>query len=50
MLDSVHAFTERGAEPLGIAAPFDYGEPHGVEGMLPLDQPWQRVLGATTPV
>jgi phthalate 4,5-dioxygenase len=50
MLDSVRAFTESGAEPLGIAEPFDYGEPRGVEGMLPLDQPWQRVLNSGAPV
>jgi len=49
MLDSVRAFTERGAAPLGLAEPFDYGEPVAVEGMVPRDQPWQRLLGAVTP-
>jgi phthalate 4,5-dioxygenase oxygenase subunit len=48
MLDSVRAF-EDGAAPLAIAEPFDYGHVVAVEGMLPLDRPWQELLGAGTP-
>lgn len=49
MLDSLRAFAERDESPLGIAAPFDYGDVVAVEGMLPLEQPWQRILRAGTP-
>jgi len=47
MLDSVRAFTERGATPLGLGAAID--DIYGAEGMLPLDQPWQRLLESGTP-
>ena len=47
MLESLGAFTERGALPLGLGARID--DVYGVEGMLPLDQPWQRLLNSQTP-
>jgi phthalate 4,5-dioxygenase len=47
MLDSVGAFAERGAQPLGVGARID--GIYGVEGMLALDQPWQRLLDSGTP-
>jgi phthalate 4,5-dioxygenase len=49
MLDSLRAFTEGGEPPLGLGPAFDYGEIVAVEGMLPLDRPWQQLLAAGTP-
>ncbi|HEV8020119.1 MAG TPA: Rieske 2Fe-2S domain-containing protein [Candidatus Lustribacter sp.] len=49
MLESVRAFEERDAVPLGLAEPFDYGDVVAAEGMLPLDAPWQDLLRARTP-
>jgi phthalate 4,5-dioxygenase oxygenase subunit len=49
MLDSVRAFKERGAIPLALDEPFDYGAVVAAEGMLPLGQPWQDLLAAQTP-
>ena len=48
MLDSVRAFTEHGAAPLALDKAFDYGDIIAVEGMLPLDRPWQTLLDART--
>jgi phthalate 4,5-dioxygenase len=50
MLDSVRAFAENGALPLGIAEPFDYRDVVAVEGMLPIDAPWQNLLRSGTVV
>ena len=50
MLDSVRAFTESGTLPLALAEPFAYGDVDAVEGMLPIDAPWQNLLRSGTPV
>jgi phthalate 4,5-dioxygenase oxygenase subunit len=50
MLDSVRAFAERGERPVALAESFDYGDVVAVEGMLPLDAPWQDLLRARTAV
>jgi phthalate 4,5-dioxygenase oxygenase subunit len=47
MLDAVGAFVQRSAAPLGCDAKID--DVYGVEGMLPLDEPWQRLVHAWTP-
>ena len=47
MLDSVRAFTENGAEPLGLGEPLS--NIVAVEGMLPRDRPWQDLLATGAP-
>jgi phthalate 4,5-dioxygenase len=46
MLDSVRGFADR-MEPLGLSA--NYAEVRGAEGILPLNAPWQQVLGVEQP-
>lgn len=43
MLDYARSLKERGRVP-NIEEPFDYSEPVGVEGLVPIDEPWQRLL------
>jgi phthalate 4,5-dioxygenase oxygenase subunit len=47
MLDAVRAFKENGEEPLGLSARYD--DVRAVEGMLPLDRPWQDLLATGAP-
>jgi len=43
MLDYARELEQRGRVP-NLEVPFDYAEPFGVEGLLPIDEPWQRLL------
>ena len=43
MLDHARELEQRGRIPT-IEVPFDYAEPFGVEGLQPIDEPWQRML------
>jgi phthalate 4,5-dioxygenase len=47
MLDAVRAFKETGATPLGLGERID--DVRAVEGMLPLDRPWQHLLATGAP-
>ena len=46
MLDHARALEQHGRVP-GLEVPFDYAEPFGVEGLLTIGEPWQRLMERT---